>query len=176
MALTVEVGLLVVTAIAFLVEFTRTFLDNYFLSPKESSTEKSLLSEAARLKAEAKMYESPDTLLEFAKIGREAAKLEARADSLREEREGRKKTKLGERAALVTRMLLPLPVVFVWLFWTYFVSDMEPVAFLPNPSWLWPMAHVLALPNQPPNGSISSIGWMFLSRRVFSRFFTVLWK
>lgn len=173
MLLSVEWGLVILTAIAFFAELVSKVLTWHFLSPGESREEKHLTNQAKRLRQESKKYESPDTLLEFAKVGREAAKLEAQVESLREEREGRKKSRNGQVASWVVYLLFPIPLAVAWLFWSTWVSDMEPVARVPHSTWIWPMAHALALPNQPPNGSISSLGWMMLSRRVFARLFTV---
>jgi len=157
-------------AFAFLVEIINFVVNRYFLSPPESNEEKRLTLEAKRLRQECKKLEgSPATFLEFAKIGREATTYERRVETLKTEREARKNTQAGKFASQITYFMFPIPLLFSYFFWSLFVSDTEPVMIVPNPSWIWPMAHMIALPNQPPNGAVSSVGWMFLCRRVFAR-------
>jgi len=163
-------GLFVVAFVAFVVELVSFIANRYFVNPAESFEEKRLTLEAKRLRAEAKTLEgSPATFMEFAKVGREATTCEKRADELRLEREGRKSTPAGKLASQIAYFLFPLSMVFAYFFWTSFVSEMEPVLRVPEVSWVWPMAHMIALPNQPPNGSVSSVGWMWVCRRVFAR-------
>ena len=166
----VEIGLIVVAFVALLCEVVAFVANKYFLNPPESREEKRLEAQVRRLKAEAKSLEGyPSTFMEFAKVGREAAQGEKRIEELRIERESRKNTKAGKYAAQAAYILFPISMAFAYYFWLYMVSELEPVAHVPNAAWVWPMASILALPNQPANGSISSVGWMFLCRRVFAR-------
>jgi hypothetical protein len=163
-------GLIVLSFVAFCIELLTFILNRYFVSPVETLEEKKIAHEAKRLRMEEKLLDnSPATFMQFAKVGREATGLETKLAQIKQERENRKNTKAGQLAQQILKYMMPIPLIFSYFFWTKVVSEVDPVIQIPEAAWIWPVAHVLALPNQPPNGSVSSVGWMFLSRRVFAR-------
>lgn len=158
---------LLLTAVAFGFELLSFLIERYLLNPVATTKEGLLAAEAIKIRQESKKFEAPDTFVQFAKMGREANALEMQSEALRVEREDRKKTKAGKAGQFVTSYLLfPLALIVAhWVVWT----SIEGVLQMPTPQWIWPLAHALALPNQPPNGSISGCGWMIVCRRVFAR-------
>ncbi|KAH9253695.1 hypothetical protein BASA81_008313 [Batrachochytrium salamandrivorans] len=156
--------LLTGAALAF--ELVSVLIDRWVLNPQETLREKQLSAEAAKIRHEAKKFEAPDTFVQFAKMGREANALEIQAEKLKHAREDLKKTRNGQILKFVSSyVLLPASLGFAYWFWPSELAVME----VPNKSWIWPLGSLVALPNQPPNGSVSSCGWMFLSRRVLGR-------
>lgn len=154
------------TLAAFLFELASSLITRLVLDPKETHQERQLFAEAAKIRQEAKKFEAPDTFVQYAKMGREANNLEIKAEKLKHDREDRKRTSTGKALQfLSTYVLLPVSLLFAYWFWPSEFSVMD----VPNKNWIWPMAYILALPNQPPNGAVSSCGWMFLCRRVFAR-------
>jgi len=155
--------------VAFVVELINFVINRYYLNPPESTEERRLAKEARLLRLQEKALDSPSTFIEYAKKGREATAVEVKMNDLKKQRADRKNSEAGKLATKFAYVLFPFPLAFSYFFWASYVSSTQPVMAVPNSSWIWPVAHMLALPNQPANGSVSSVGWMFLCRRVFAR-------
>ena len=132
-----------------------------------SKEEQELSAQVRKIEIEAREYDLPSTFMTWAKMKRQAAKIEK--EVLKKEEARRLKTAEPWRQFAKKMLGYRNTVVFLALFFAY-ESTLVKAPLLEFPSgWMFPFSRILALPNYS-GGALSVIGWSVLCQRFFGRF------
>ncbi len=135
---------------------------------RPSKAEGEIARQVAALEADARQYELPATFMKWAKMKRDAGKLEKELLKLQEQR--RLDSAAAWRQHVSRAASMRLPVMLALLFFVY-ESQLPKAPLLEfSSAWLWPAGWMLASPNYSA-GQLSVVGWATLCQILCARLF-----